>query len=103
MSIRAEEITEILKTQIKDYEKKIDVAETGTVLSVGDGIARIYGLEKAMAGELLEFPGDVRGMVLNLEEDNVGVGALRRRSARSRKATSSRGPAASPRCRSATR
>jgi F-type H+-transporting ATPase subunit alpha len=73
MSIRAEEITEILKSQIQGYEKRIDVAETGVVLSVGDGIARVYGLEKAMAGELLDFPGDVRGMVLNLEEDNVGV------------------------------
>ena len=73
MSIRAEEITEILKSQIKGYEKRIDVAETGVVLSVGDGIARVHGLEKAMAGELLDFPGDVRGMVLNLEEDNVGV------------------------------
>jgi F-type H+-transporting ATPase subunit alpha len=73
MSIRAEEITEILKSQIKGYEKRIDVAETGVVLSVGDGIARIHGLEKAMSGELLELPADVRGMVLNLEEDNVGV------------------------------
>ncbi|HWS15541.1 MAG TPA: hypothetical protein VN450_05035, partial [Candidatus Methylomirabilis sp.] len=73
MSIRAEEITEILKSQIKGYEKRIDVAETGVVLSVGDGIARVHGLEKAMAGELLDFPSDVRGMVLNLEEDNVGV------------------------------
>jgi len=76
MSIRAEEITEILKTQIQGYEKRIDVAETGIVLSVGDGIARIHGLENAMAGELLEFPGDVRGMVLNLEEDNVGAALL---------------------------
>ncbi len=76
MSIRAEEITEILKSQIKGYEKRVDVAETGVVLSVGDGIARIHGLEKAMAGELLAFPGDVRGMVLNLEEDNVGVALL---------------------------
>jgi len=73
MNIRAEEITEILKSQIKGFEKRIDVAETGVVLSVGDGIARVHGLEKAMAGELLDFPGDVRGMVLNLEEDNVGV------------------------------
>jgi F-type H+-transporting ATPase subunit alpha len=76
MGIRAEEITEILKSQIKGYEKRIDVAETGVVLSVGDGIARVHGLEKAMAGELLEFPGDVSGMVLNLEEDNVGVALL---------------------------
>jgi F-type H+-transporting ATPase subunit alpha len=76
MSIRAEEITEILKSQIKGYETRVDVAETGVVLSVGDGIARVHGLEKAMAGELLAFPGDVRGMVLNLEEDNVGIALL---------------------------
>jgi F-type H+-transporting ATPase subunit alpha len=76
MNIRAEEITEILKSQIKGYETRVDVAETGVVLSVGDGIARVHGLEKAMAGELLEFPGDVRGMVLNLEEDNVGIALL---------------------------
>jgi F-type H+-transporting ATPase subunit alpha len=76
MSIRAEEITEILKNQIKGYEKRVDVAETGVVLSVGDGIARIHGLEGAMAGELLELPGGVRGMVLNLEEDNVGAALL---------------------------
>ena len=76
MSIRADEITEILKSQIKGYETSVDVAETGVVLSVGDGIARVHGLEKAMAGELLEFPGDVRGIVLNLEEDNVGIALL---------------------------
>jgi len=76
MSIRADEITEILKNQIKGYETRLDVAETGVVLSVGDGIARVHGLEKAMAGELLEFPGDVRGIVLNLEEDNVGIALL---------------------------
>ncbi len=76
MNIRAEEITEILKSQIKGYETRVDVAETGVVLSVGDGIARVHGLEKAMAGELLEFPGDVRGIVLNLEEDNVGIALL---------------------------
>jgi F-type H+-transporting ATPase subunit alpha len=76
MSIRADEITEILKSQIKGYETRVDVAETGVVLSVGDGIARVYGLEKAMAGELLEFPADVRGIVLNLEEDNVGIALL---------------------------
>ena len=76
MNIRAEEITEILKSQIRGYETRVDVAETGVVLSVGDGIAHVHGLEQAMAGELLEFPGDVRGMVLNLEEDNVGVALL---------------------------
>ncbi|MGA7106060.1 MAG: F0F1 ATP synthase subunit alpha [Candidatus Deferrimicrobiaceae bacterium] len=76
MSIRADEITEILKSQIKGYETRVDVAETGVVLSVGDGIARVHGLEKAMAGELLEFPSNVRGIVLNLEEDNVGIALL---------------------------
>src|SRR4029453_12781131 len=73
MEIRAEEISQILKDQIKNYEARVQVSETGTVLSVGDGIARLYGLENAMAGELLEFPGDLMGMVLNLEEDNVGA------------------------------
>jgi F-type H+-transporting ATPase subunit alpha len=76
MSIRADEITEILRSQIKGYETRVDVAETGVVLSVGDGIARVHGLEKAMAGELLEFPENVRGIVLNLEEDNVGIALL---------------------------
>jgi F-type H+-transporting ATPase subunit alpha len=73
MSIRAEEISDILKQQIENYEAQVQVSETGTVLSVGDGIARLYGLEKAMAGELLEFPGGLMGLVLNLEEDNVGA------------------------------
>ena len=73
MEIRAEEISQILKDQIKNYEARVSVAETGTILSVGDGIARVYGLENAMAGELLEFPGGLMGMVLNLEEDNVGA------------------------------
>ncbi len=73
MQLRAEEISQIIKQQIKNYEKTMDVSETGTVLSVGDGIARVHGLSGAMAGELLDFPGDIVGMVLNLEEDNVGV------------------------------
>src|SRR5271169_1305476 len=73
MQLRAEEISQIIKSQIKNYEKTVDVTETGTVLSVGDGIARIYGLAGAMAGELLAFPGDLMGIVLNLEEDNVGA------------------------------
>ncbi|MEA3221921.1 MAG: F0F1 ATP synthase subunit alpha [Thermodesulfobacteriota bacterium] len=72
MQIRAEEISEIIKEQIKGYEKEIDVAETGTILSVGDGIARVYGLRKVMSSELIEFPGGIYGMALNLEEDNVG-------------------------------
>ncbi len=73
MQIKAEEISKIIREQIADFDGKIDVKETGTVLSVGDGIARIYGLEGAMAGEMVEFDSGVRGMVLNLEESNVGV------------------------------
>src|SRR3984893_10903338 len=73
MQLRAEEISSIIKKQIQNYEKAALTTETGTVLSVGDGIARIYGLEGAMAGELLEFPGNLMGMVLNLEADNVGA------------------------------
>jgi len=76
MEIRAEEISDILKAQIKDYDRKVDISETGTILSVGDGIARVYGVEKAMSMELLEFPHGIMGLVLNLEEDNVGVAIL---------------------------
>jgi len=76
MSIRVEEISRIIRKQIEDYDKQVEVSETGTVLSAGDGIARVYGLEQAMAGELIQFPNDVQGMVLNLEEDNVGVALL---------------------------
>jgi F-type H+-transporting ATPase subunit alpha len=76
MDLRPGEITDILKREIKDYGRQIDVAETGTVLSIGDGIARVYGLQAAMAGELVSFPGDVSGMVLNLEEDNVGIAVM---------------------------
>jgi len=76
VGIRAEEISEIIKQQIADYEKEVEYSETGVVLSVGDGIARLYGLEKAMAGELVEFSGGLYGMVLNLEEDNVGAAVL---------------------------
>ena len=71
--IKAEEISDIIKRQLQGYEAEIDLKEVGRVIEVGDGIARIYGLEKAMAGELLEFPGGVMGLVLNLEEDNVGA------------------------------
>jgi len=76
MEIRAEEISAIIKKQIEDFGREVEVSETGTIISVGDGIARIHGLDKAMAGELLEFPGGVMGMVLNLEEDNVGAALL---------------------------
>ncbi|MEO5657766.1 MAG: F0F1 ATP synthase subunit alpha, partial [Nitrospiria bacterium] len=73
MPIKAEEITEILKAQIKNFDGATQVSEVGTVLQVGDGIAKLYGLSHVMAGELLEFPGGVMGIVLNLEEDNVGA------------------------------
>jgi F-type H+-transporting ATPase subunit alpha len=76
MEIRAEEISQVIRGQIKDYEKKIEMSETGTVLSVGDGIARVYGVEKAMTMEMLEFPGGIFGLCLNLEEDNVGVAIM---------------------------
>src|SRR5512141_1503784 len=73
MEIKADEITAILKQQLAGYEKAIDVAEVGTVLSAGDGIARVYGLDKVMAGELVDFGNDLYGLALNLEEDNVGA------------------------------
>ncbi|MCW5752478.1 MAG: F0F1 ATP synthase subunit alpha, partial [Alphaproteobacteria bacterium] len=73
MDIRAAEISSILKQQIASFGTEADVAEVGQVLSVGDGIARVYGLDNAQAGEMLEFPGGVKGMALNLESDNVGV------------------------------
>lgn len=73
MNLKPEEISSIIKTQIKDYENKIKLTDTGSVLSVGDGIASVYGLENVMSGELLEFPGSVYGMALNLEEEVVGV------------------------------
>src|SRR5712692_9117491 len=76
MEIRADEISRILREQIKTYGKQIEVSETGTVLSTGDGIARVYGLSGVMAGELVEFPHELMGLVLNLEEDNVGVALM---------------------------
>ncbi|MDH3998648.1 MAG: F0F1 ATP synthase subunit alpha [Desulfuromonadales bacterium] len=76
MQIKAEEISAIIKKQIENFGREVEVSETGTIISVGDGIARIHGLDKAMAGELLEFPGNTMGMTLNLEEDNVGAAIL---------------------------
>ncbi len=76
MQIKAEEIGKIIEEQIRNYDQRIEMSETGTVLSVGDGIARVYGVRNAMNMELLEFPGGLMGMVLNLEEDNVGVALL---------------------------
>ncbi len=73
MNLRPEEISSVIKDQIKRYASELEVSDVGTVIQVADGIARVYGLEKAMQGELLEFPGEVYGMVMNLEEDNVGA------------------------------
>ena len=73
MQIKAEEISSIIKEKIKGFDKQVDVNETGSVIQVGDGIAKVYGLDGAMAGEMLEFPGGLYGIALNLEEDNVGV------------------------------
>ncbi|OGQ55424.1 MAG: F0F1 ATP synthase subunit alpha [Deltaproteobacteria bacterium RIFCSPLOWO2_02_FULL_50_16] len=76
MDIRAEEISQIIRQQIKDYDKGIEISEVGTVLAVGDGIARVHGLDKVMAGELVSFEDGVQGVVLNLEEDNVGIAIM---------------------------
>ena len=73
MNLRPEEISSVIKEQIERYSTKLEVSDVGTVIQVADGIARIHGLENAMQGELLEFPGEIYGMVLNLEEDNVGA------------------------------
>ncbi len=74
--VRPEEITQLLKSQLMNFEKRLDVSETGTVVSVGDGVAKVYGLEKAMAGELVDFGNNVSGMILNLEEESVGIAIL---------------------------
>ena len=73
VQIKADEITKLIREQIENYETKIAVDEVGTVISLGDGIARVHGLDKVMAGELLAFPHDVAGIAMNLEEDQVGV------------------------------
>ncbi|QAR33721.1 F0F1 ATP synthase subunit alpha [Geovibrio thiophilus] len=73
MQIKAEEISQIIRDQIKNFDQKVEMQEVGTVITAGDGIAKVYGLDKAMAGELVEFPGGVFGIVFNLEEDNVGI------------------------------
>ena len=73
MNLKPEEISAVIKEQIKGYKKELEISDFGTVIQIGDGIARVYGLENCMAGELLEFPGEVFGMALNLEEDNVGA------------------------------
>ena len=73
MSIRPEEISSIIRQQIKDYDTRVEMSDTGRILNVGDNIATIYGLDDVMAGELLEFPGGVYGMALNLEKETVGA------------------------------
>src|SRR5919202_5534712 len=73
MEIKADEITRIIREEIEEYRAGVEISEIGSVISVGDGIARVYGLEKVMAGELLEFPHNVARLALNLEEDQVGV------------------------------
>jgi proton translocating ATP synthase, F1 alpha subunit len=73
MNLKPEEISAVIKEQIKNYKKELEISDFGTVIQIGDGIARVYGLENCMAGELLEFPGEIYGMALNLEEDNVGA------------------------------
>ena len=76
MQIKAQEISEIIKKKISDFEKSVEVAEVGTVITVGDGIAKIFGLDNVMSGELLEFPGGVMGMALYLEEENLSPAAF---------------------------
>ena len=76
MEIRAEEISQVIKEQIKGFDKKVELSETGVVLSVGDGIARVYGLTNVMALELVEFPGGILGLTMNLEEDSVGIAVM---------------------------
>ena len=73
MTVQAAEISAILKQEIKNFGKESKISEVGQVLSVGDGIARVYGLDNVQAGEMVQFPGEIRGMALNLESDNVGV------------------------------
>ena len=78
MSIKADDITRIIREQLGSFSLDVDVAEVGAVVSVGDGIARVQGVDKAMSGEMLEFPNGLFGIALNLEEDSVGVGSARR-------------------------
>jgi len=92
--IKADEITKLIREQIENYESSISVDETGTVITLGDGIARVYGLDKVMAGELLSFPHGVAGIAMNLEEDQVGA-VLLGEYTEIRKATRSSAPGAS--------
>ena len=103
MAIRSDEIISIIKNTIENFDQGAETRSVGTVVEVGDGIAQIYGLAGALSSELLEFPGGVMGMALNLEEETVGAVILGDPDERSRKATRSRRPAASSRSRSAPR
>src|SRR4051795_1307399 len=100
MEIRAAEISRVIRDQIANFDAEAQVSEVGTVLSVGDGIARIYGLDNVQAGEMVEFDNGTKGMALNLEADNVGV-VIFGSTPRSRKARASSGPARSSTFRSA--
>jgi F-type H+/Na+-transporting ATPase subunit alpha len=71
--LRVEEISALIKKRISDFDTRLEVSETGTIISVGDGVARVHGLDRCLAGEMLELPGGTYGLALNLEEDNVGV------------------------------
>jgi F-type H+-transporting ATPase subunit alpha len=102
MAINVAEITSVLKREIADFEQKLQISEVGTVIEVGDGIARIYGLRNAMAGELLEFENGTMGQVFNLEEDSIGA-VIFGHYWKSRKATASSAPGACSKCRWATR
>src|SRR5580700_7091654 len=92
--IKADEITKIIREQIENFDRAVTVTEVGSVISVGDGVARIHGLDRVMAGELLELPNDVAGLALNLEEDQVSA-VLLGDSRRSKKVTSSSAPTGS--------
>ena len=83
--VRPDEISNILKQQLQQFELDVDVYDSGTVLEVGDGIARVHGLANAMASEMIEFPNDIYGIAFNLEEDNVGCVLVRRRSTHTRR------------------
>ena len=103
MELKAAEISEIIKQQIQGYDKQVEVRETGTVLSAGDGIARVHGLDRVASGELLLFPHDIYGIALNLEEDNVGAADLSVKSKPSKKGTKFAVRVASLRCQSEMR
>ena len=94
MNLRPEEISAVIKEQIKNYKNQLEISDFGTVIQVGDGIARVYGLENCMSGELLEFPGNTYGMAMNLEEERIGTADRRQRPDRKQRVASDRIPGA---------